>query len=235
MKSLIRIVISIGIVVTLVAMWGQQQPGGAASGAPVSQLKRAIAANRAKLAKYQWVQDTEVNVKGKTRKDQQSMCRFGPDGKVVKTPMGSPAEPQQAHGLKAKIIENKKEEMQDYVERLKSLISEYIPPDPQMMQAAKQQGNAGVSRANGVTTVTFVDYYKPGDKVAIGFDPAARKLVSYDVNTYLGDPKSDIVTMTNQFDTLPEGANYLRQSVINAQSKQIQITTTNSNYTPLGQ
>ena len=28
---------------------------------------------------------------------------------------------------------------------------------------------------------------------------------------------------------------YLKQTVVNAQSKQIQITTTNSNYTPVGQ
>jgi hypothetical protein len=235
MKSVIRIVISVAIVVSVVAMWGQQPQGGAASGAPVSQLRQAMAANRAKLAKYQWVQNTEVNVKGKTRKDQQFMCRLGPDGKVVKTPMASAAPTQEAHGLKAKIIENKKEEMQEYVERLKSLISEYIPPSAQMMKAAKQQGNAAVSGANGIMNLTFNDYYKPGDKVTIGFDPAAKRLVSYDVNTYLGDPKSDIVTMTNQFDSLPDGTNYLKQSVINAQSKQIQLTTTNSNYTPVGQ
>lgn len=242
MKSALRIIVSVGIVVTVVALWGQAPQGGAASsGAPVSQLKQAMAANRAKLMKYQWVQDTEVNVKGKTRKDVQNMCHYGPDGKVVKTPMGSPspaAAPQAASGrggLKGRIIENKKEEMQDYVQSLKSLISEYVPPNPQMLKAAKEQGNANASSASGTMTLTFNDYYKPGDKVAIGFDPATKRLVSYDVNTYLGDPKNDIVTMTNQFDALPDGTNYLKQTVINSQSKQIQITTTNSNYTPVGQ
>jgi hypothetical protein len=237
MKSAIRIIVSVGIVVTVVALWGQAPQGGAASsGAPVSQLKQAMAANRAKLMKYQWVQDTEVNVKGKTRKDVQSTCHYGPDGKVVKTPMAAPAAPQeQARGLKGRVIANKKEEMQDYVQSLKSLISEYVPPNPQMLKAAKEQGNANASAANGTMTLTFNDYYKPGDKVAIGFDPAAKRLVSYDVNTYLGDPKNDIVTMTNQFDSLPDGTNYLKQTVINSQSKQIQITTTNSNYTPVGQ
>ena len=236
MKSLIRIAVSIGLAIGLLAVWGQNQPAGAGAEAPIAKLKEAMAANRARLAKYQWVQNTEVNVKGKTRKDQQFMCRIGPDGKVEKTPMGSPAAaPSEPHGLKGRIVENKKEEMQDYVQRLKSLISEYVPPDPQLMKAAKQQGNAAVSGANGHATITFNDYYKPGDKVVIGFDPAAKRLVSYDVNTYLGDPKSDIVTMTNQFDSLPDGTNYLRQTVINAESKQIQITTTNSGHTPVGQ
>ncbi len=229
MKSVIRILISIGVVVAVAALWGQQAGGG---GNAAGALKQAMAANRAKLMKYQWVQDTQVSLKGETRKDQQSMCRYGPDGKVVKTPMGSPPAAKEERGLKGRVIEKKKEEMQDYTQQLKSLIGEYVPPDPQMIQAAKQQGNASVTGANGMLTLTFKDYYKPGDQVAIGFDPAAKRLVSYDVNTYLGDPKTDVVTLTNQFATLPDGTNYLAKTVVNAQSKQMQITTTNSNYTP---
>lgn len=231
MKSVLRILIAIGVLVIVAASWGQA--GGAGKEEAVAQLKQAMAANRAKLVKYQWVQDTQVSIKGETRKDTQSSCRYGPDGKVVKTPMGSPqAPPPDARGLKAKVIAKKKEEFQQYGEQLKSLIGEYVPPDPQMMKAAKEQGDAGVSSANGVATLTFNDYYKPGDKVAIGFDKAAKRIVSYDVNTYLSDT-TDVVTMTNQFATLPDGTNYLAKTVVNAQSKQMVITSTNSNYTPL--
>jgi hypothetical protein len=54
----------------------------------VADLKQSMAANRSQLMKYQWLQTTEVAVKGETKKDQQMMCRFGPDGAVMKASAG---------------------------------------------------------------------------------------------------------------------------------------------------
>jgi len=82
----------------------------------------------------------------------------------------------------------------------------------------------------GVATITVQDYYKAGDQVAFGFNMAAKRWASYNVNTYLDDPKKDVVTLTNQFASLPDGTNYLQQTALQAQEKQIQITTTNSGY-----
>jgi hypothetical protein len=132
-------------------------------------------------------------------------------------------------------VEKKVGEMKDYTERLKSLISHYAPPDPQMIQAAIQVGKSSLNVSGGVATITFTDYYKPGDKVAFAFDTAEKKLQSYDVNTYLDDPKKDIVLLTNQFASLPDGPNYLQQTILTAQGKQLQMTTTNSDYTRLSQ
>ena len=111
-------------------------------------------------------------------------------------------------GIRGRVIAKKKEEMQDYTERLKILISHYAPPDPQMIREAKEAGNAGLAASNGIAILTFTDYYKPGDKVSVGFDAAAKKLVSYNVNTYLDDPKNDVVTLTGRFGRLPDGTNY---------------------------
>ncbi len=236
MKARITIAIVL-LFATLPVSWSQQAGANASLQQRVAELKQAMAANRAKLMKYQWIQSTEVSVKGKIRKDQQMACHYGPDGKVVKTVIGvDPAQQQSAQGgIRGRVIAKKKEEMQDYTERLKSLISHYAPPDPQMIREAKEAGNAGLTASNGIAILTFTDYYKPGDKVSVGFDTAAKKLVSYDVNTYLDDPKNDVVTLTNRFDSLPDGTNYVQQTVLDAQSKQIRITTTNSNYTRIVQ
>ncbi len=233
MKLRIAIVQVLIAMMAVPALWSQQ----AALQHSATELKESVAANRAKLMKYQWLQTTQVNIKGKTRKDEENMCRYGPDGKVVKTPVGSPAAPPETpqRGLKGRIVAKKIDEMKDYTERLKSLISHYAPPDPEMIQAAMQAGNGSMNASGDVVTITFLNYYKTGDKVAFTFDAAAKKLSSYDVNTFLDDPKNDIVTLTNQFASLPDGANYLQQTVLDAQGKQIQVTTTNSNYTPVGQ
>jgi hypothetical protein len=200
-------------------------------------LKQVMEANRQKLAKYQWVQSTEVSIKGKVRKDEQAMCRYGADGKVIKTPMGSnAAQTQQAPqgGLKGRIVAKKQAEMKDEAADLKELISHYAPPNPMMLKETKQAGNASSASSGGIVTLSFANYYKQGDKVSIGFDPNAKKLVSYDVETYLSNPKNDVVTMTNSFASLPDGTNYLQKTVLDAKAKQMQVTTTNSSYTPVG-
>jgi len=131
----------------------------------VAELKESMAANQAKLRNYQWTQATEVSIKGETKKDEQFQCRYGPDGKVQKTPIGPPPEKKEmpTKGLKGKAVQKKVGEMKDYTDRLKSLISHYAPPDPQKIQAAKQAGHANLDLSGGVATITIHDYYKPGD------------------------------------------------------------------------
>ena len=218
--------------------WSQGQGGGDQDSLQqrVTELKQSMAANQAKLKKYQWIETTQTTVKGETKKEDQQLCHYGADGNIEKTPVGPPAaQKSPPGGLRGKIVQKKVGEMQDYMERLKSLIGHYAPPDPQKLQAAKQAGNANLNISTGQAVLTFHDYYKPGDAVSFAFDTAAKKLRSYDVNTYLDDPKNDIVTLTNQFASLPDGTNYLQQTVLDSKGKQIQITTTNSNYGPSGQ
>jgi len=227
--------------VAIVAFWMitaqlmlTQDPKGANTQGPkgVTELKESLAANQSKLKTYQWSQTTMVSIKGKTRKDEQVQCRYGPDGKIQKTPVGpSPEPPKQAPGgLKGKIIQKKAGEMKDYMDRLKGLISHYAPPDPQKIQAAREAGRVNSAISGGAATITVQDYYKTGDQVAFAFDPVTKKPTSYNVETYLDDPKKDIVTLSNQFASLPDGTWYLQQTVLKAQEKQIQITTTNSGY-----
>ena len=227
------------LIMAIPALSCQAQAGGpAAAQQRVAELKQSIAANRAALMKYEWLETTQVTIKGKTKKDDTYTCRYGPDGKVQKTLLGpGPVQQQQipTSGLRGKIAQKKVGEMQDYVARLKSLISHYAPPNPEMIQAAVQAGNVSLSPHGGIVSLIFTNFYKSGDKVTFGFDPAARKLVSYDVNTWLDDPQKDIVTLNNQFATLPNGPNYLQQTVLDAQGKQIQMTTANSNYSPITQ
>jgi hypothetical protein len=217
-------------------LWSQDQPAGKA---PVQQrvaeLKQSIAANRARLMKYQWQQNTVVTIKGEPKKDEAMSCRYAPDGTVQKTSLGPGPIPQKQPpgGLKGKIAAKKIAEMKDYTERLKSLISHYAPPNPVMIQDAVTAGNVSLDASGGIATLTFTNFYKTGDKAAFGFDTATKKLVSYNVNTYLDDPKTDIVTMTNKFDNLQDGTTYLSETVLTAEGKQIQITTTNSNYEPV--
>jgi hypothetical protein len=152
---------------------------------------------------------------------------------VQKTEIGGTPPPEKKRGLKGKVIEKKTDEMKDYMVRVASLIKRYVPPEGSHMQESFQAGKAAIQPTEGgIVTLVFGDYAKPGDMVKLTFDTASKKISGYDVNTYLDAP-ADVVTLKVVFESLPDGTNYIAQTLLDATAKQIQIRTTSSSYTKL--
>src|SRR5208282_4007711 len=196
-------------------------------------VKQIMAENQQRLRQYQWIETTQMTVKGDPKPQQQNLCQYGPDGQVQKTPIGPPPEQPSGGRLKQRIIEKKKEEMKEYMGAVKGVLSMYLPPDPQKMEQAKQAGNMSINPAGGVVNLVFRNYAQPGDQLTLTFDPNARKVVAVSVNTYMDEPK-DVVTLQVQMASLPDGTNYSQQTFLDATAKKLQVTTTNSNYQKLG-
>jgi hypothetical protein len=206
-------------------------------------VKQSMAENQAKLRQYTWVETTEISLKGEVKKREQKDCKYGPDGKVQKTAIAGAAPPPEKEdgggrrgrrgggAVKEKIIENKVEDMKEYMEQVAGLVHKYVPPDPQAMQSAFQGGRASLDKASGALAIS--DYAKPGDKVTLTFDPATKKLLSYEVATSL-DSDKDAVSLVASFSSLPDGTNYLSQSVLDAKAKNIRVQTTNAGHKKVG-
>ena len=195
-------------------------------------VKQAMAENKQKLRQYQWIETMQLTLKGDAKPPKQNLCRYGPDGQVQKTPIGAPSEQPSGGRLKQRIIEKKKEEMQDYMGDVKSVLGMYVPPDPQRMEQAYQAGKLSLNPAGNMINLVFVDYAQSGDQMTLSFDTTARKVASLSVNTYMGEAK-DRVTLQVQMASLPDGTNYVQQTVLDAAAKKLQVTTTNSNYQKL--
>jgi len=196
-------------------------------------VKEAVARNQASLRQYTWTEHTQILYKGEVKKTQQYICRYGPDGKVQKTLLGQPAPEEHKRGLRGRIVEKKVDEMKDYMERAVALIHNYVPPNPQAMQAAFQGGNVMVGGAGpGQIQLQFKNYVKSGDSMTFNFDSATKVLTALNVNSYLNDP-SDAVTLQVTFQSLPDGTNYAASTVLNAPAKNIQVNMQNSNYQKL--
>jgi hypothetical protein len=245
-KSSIPFVLALSMLFSAVAALPQKQ--GAASGKQgmqdkVAALKQSIAQNQAALRQYTWTESTEISLKGEVKKREQKQCHYGPDGKVVKTPIqsGDQAQQQQQTGggrrggrLKEAVVEHKVGELKDYMEQVSALVHEYVPPDPQKIQSAVQAGNVSIQPSQGVSAITIKDYLKPGDSVSLNFDPNSKKIRSYNVQTFLQDKKDEPVTLNVTFASLPDGTNYPQQTVLDAPAKQIQVKVTNSGYAKTG-
>jgi len=192
-------------------------------------VKQAAAENKQKLLQYQWVETTQLTLKGDAKPPTQNSCQYGPDGKVQKTAIGPPPEPPSGGRMKQKIIAKKKAEMKDYMQDVKAVLGLYVPPDPQKMQAAYQAGKVSLNPVPGAVNLVFTDYALPGDKMTLTFDTATKKIAGLNINTYMGDEK-DAVTLKVQMASLPDGTSYEQQTVLNATAKELVVTTTNSNY-----
>jgi len=123
--------------------------------------------------------------------------------------------------------------MKDSMQDVKAVLSMYVPPDPQKMQAAFQTNKVSSNPADGAVNLVFADYAQPGDKMTLTFDTAAKQITGLNISTYMGEEK-DAVTLKVQMGTLPDGTNYEQQTVLNATAKQLVVTTTNSNYQKIG-
>jgi len=226
------------VVIFLAVVPATTQAGGG-TGAELQQkvaaVKQSVAENQQKLHQYQWTETTQLTLKGDAKPQKQSRCQYGPDGTVQKTPIGAAAPPPSGGKMKQKIVEKKKEEMQDYMGQVKTLLAKYTPPDPQRIEQAVKAGNASLNPNPSGQTVglVFKNYAQSGDQMTLSFDTATRKVSALNVNTYMDDPK-DVVTLAVKMASLPDGTSYVQQSVLDATAKQLQVTTTNSNYQRVG-
>jgi hypothetical protein len=196
-------------------------------------VKQSIAENKQRLQQYQWIETTQLTLKGDAKPPSQQLCHYGPDGQVQKTPIGAPPQPPSGGRMKQKIIKKKTAEMKDYMEDVKALLSLYVPPDPQRMEQAYQAGKFSLNPAGDIMNLVFRDYAQPGDQLTLAFDTGARKITSVNVNTYMDEPK-EVVTLQVQMASLPGGTNYVQQTFLDATAKKLQVTTTNSEYQKLG-
>ena len=205
-------------------------------------IKELLAKNSASLRTYSWVETTTVTMKGEVKKQEQKQCFYGADGKVQKTPIGAApaAKPQPSGGggrggrLKERVVENKVEELKEYMEKVAALVHDYVPPAPAKIQAAQAAGNVSTQPSGTTVNLVIKNYLKPGDLLTIGADPAAKRLTSYKAQSYVEKPKEDDVTLDATFGALQDGTFYPQQILLDVKAKNIQVKITNSGYKKAG-
>jgi hypothetical protein len=196
----------------------------------VAALKASLAASQAILKQYEWVETTVVSLKGEEKSRQMNRCYHGADGKVQKIPLTSPPPEKKMRGLRGRIAESKKEELTDFMKDAVALAKQYAPPQPVLIQKAKDAGKVSVTPLPGQRArLTFTDYLKPGDSFALELDLASNRPVSARIATYL-DSKDESVSVDVRFSTLDNNATYSANTVLDAPSKKLKVTVENSGY-----
>ena len=197
--------------------------------------KQAAALNQKALRSYSWLEKTELSYKGEVKNTKVDMCRYGPDGKVQKSPVVEPAPAEKKRGLKGKIVAKKTGEMKEELESAVALIQQYVPPSPDMMQVVMNAGTASISQAGpGRASLKFPGYVKANDALTLTFDTEVKSLQQIAVNTWQGDPEN-AVTLTVNMEALPDGTSHPATVVLGMPKQNIEVRITKSNYQKIAQ
>jgi hypothetical protein len=202
--------------------------------------KEAAAKNQQALRSYSWTTKTEISVKGEVKNTKIESCQYGPDGKVQKTELGEPQEqqPQQKPRgrrgrRKAKIVAKKAGEMKEEMENAAKLVSGYVPPAAEKIQAAIAANKVSMVPGAGTAAIRFADYVKAGDSLTLTLDAQSKSMQQITVDTYLDEP-DDKVTLEVSFQSLPDGTNYASSTVLTIPKDEIEVRIENSNYQKVG-
>ena len=225
---------TVGCVLTGLVLAALVQPAGAQDlKERLAAVKKSIAANQQALRSYTWLEKTELSLKGEVKATKVDSCRYGPDGKVQKTPVVQPPPPEKKRGLRGKIVANKTEEMKEELQATVALIQQYVPPAPDQIQVVMNAGTASLGQAGpDMVAFTFPGYAKQGDALKITFDKAMTALRQIDVKTWLDKPE-EIVTLHVTMQSMPGGPSFPGTVLLTIAKSQMQVRITRSNYQKL--
>jgi hypothetical protein len=199
----------------------------------LAEVKQSAAHNKEALSHYSWQEQEQIAIKGSVKDTKIYQVHLGPDGKPVKDqaedmPQSSGG---RQRGLAHHVKEKKGEEYKEYGQQIGALAQQYAQPDPQKLQQAYAQGNLMLASggAPGEVKMVIKNYVKPNDQVTLIFSQQAKAIQSLKIQSYLTDPK-DAVNIDAQYSQLPDGTNHVSNMQINGVSKNLTITTQNSDY-----
>jgi hypothetical protein len=221
------------ISIVLVPVLGLSVRGQSPAEQRVAEVEQAAAENEQALTHYSWRQQETIALKGDVKDTKLFQVHVGLGGQRQKLELeNTPVSSKGGGGrIKHHIVEKKKKEFQEYGERIRALAEQYAQPDPERLQQAFEHGNLMLDSAGipGQATLMFTNYLKPGDKVTLVFNREARAIQSLEVRSYLNDPTAG-VTIRAQFSKLPDGTNHVATMQVSGMSKNLLVTTENSNY-----
>lgn len=199
--------------------------------AHVAALKASVAASQKALRQYEYIETTIVSVKGEEKSQEVDRCYYGADGALQKVPITTPPPPKKKFGLRGRIAAREQKEMNEYMKNAVALAKQYVPPQPKLVQSAKDKGKASVDvlEPGKRVRLDFHDYLKPGDNLGVEMDLTSNRLLALTVASHM-EKEKDVIHLTARFATLDDGSSYPAVVTLDAPAKKLELTIKHSGY-----
>ena len=210
----------------MLATGAAAQGNVAQSAAQTVQVTQSRAANAALLKQYAWNERIDFLVGGQEKDMRLDLVNVGPDGKLQRTVLNDQSAPLPGGFLRRKIAEDKKKDVQRYIQGLSELLHQYTLPSPGAVMNFLDAAST-VPVAPGQLMVTGRNVVQPGDSLTIYLDAATKKTQRVVVSTaFQGDP----VGVSATFATLASGLNYPAFAEVTVPAKGYLVRVQNFNY-----
>jgi len=194
-------------------------------------IKKSLVQSKANLKNYSWVETTKTWINGELKSTKENQCYYSVDGKLTKIATGNSDQPKTPGGIRGKIIENKKEDLADYIGQAMDKVKAYLPPDGEILQRIYDAGKVGIQilEPGKKFKLSFPDYLQQGDVLSISVDIASQQLMALSVNTWIDKP-DDKVTFDVTYNTLPDGTQYAASTILVATAKGLKLEIDQSGF-----
>ncbi len=198
----------------------------------VSQLR---ANNAALMHHYSWDSRTEILVNGQVKDIRIEQVSFDTGGQLQKQLVNDqPSKgfylPTPIGFLRRAVANHEKEEMQQYLAGLRTLLEQYtLPTTGKIMDFLATATSSG--DPSGMFTITGNNIVQPGDSLTFTINTWTLHPTQIKVSTsFQGNP----VQLTSSLKTLPSGLNYAEFAEATAPAKNLTVQIQNYNYVKLG-
>ena len=193
-------------------------------------VEQFASANQAALRKYTWTETVRFLLKDELRSTWEFSCRYGADGKIVRTAKGPPPPGTTAGPFAPKPGKESKEELEATVAKVRVVVALYVPPETQKLQNAFQAGRVRTEKPiQGEALLRIADYARPGDSLLLDFRTDLRKLVRLQAASYLDDA-SQAVAIDIRYATLPDGTNHPKTVEVSETREAIRVMIESYDY-----
>jgi hypothetical protein len=199
--------------------------------AAIAQIKQNLDASMKNLKTFQWIETTTIFKDGEAKSQTQNQCYYDVNNKLIRVPTSAAPEEKSQRGLRGKIVENKKEEMSEYVKKCVAKIHEYLPPKSDKLQTIYASGktNINVLEPNKKYALDFNDYLQPGDVLGVSLDMQKNILSGINVKTYVDKPEN-IINFNLKYAQLPDGTEYPAETIMDLKSEGLKVVIKNDGY-----
>ena len=194
-------------------------------------LKAHLVESQSVLRQYEWVETTIVTMDKMEKFCSQQRVSYNADGTVRKVPIVQPVQHNIMRGVCEKVAAPKKQEMTGYIEDAVRLVHQYIPLNPNGLQADTVDGTVTftVTEPSMRGRLAIRDFLVKGDRVDLELDLTNNRPISLNINSYL-DTEQDPLTLAVTLGSLYGSATFARETVLEAKQKKLKVIVKNSEY-----
>jgi hypothetical protein len=189
-------------------------------------ITEARKANGLLMRQYTWTSRTELMEEGQVKDNRIEQVNYGPDGQLQRSLLNDSSAPLPFGFLRRAIAEQKKQEMEQYLTGLRSLLDQYTLSTAGKVLDFMNQA-VTTTEASGLIVMTGTNVVVPGDNLSIWTQFSTSHTRKIQANTFY---QGNVVELTATFNTLPSGLNYMAYAEVTIPAKQMSIQVHNFDY-----